>query len=121
MHLKKRAASLVAASVLMSASLVGLGASSASAASYPCNTYFVISNNSTGYGYFQGSTALYERPYAACGKIGTFVDNTKFAYWCAVVNDYGNTWIYGRITGTDTMGWVHDPYVSWTEGTLNYC
>ncbi|MET7847492.1 hypothetical protein AB0D78_40240 [Streptomyces avermitilis] len=120
MQLKKRAASLVAAGALVGGSLVGLSAPEASAADV-CDYSYIIRNNSTGYGYFQGATTLYVLPYAACGKQGTFVSGTKFAYWCYVINDYGNKWIFGRITGTDTKGWVHDPYVSWTEGTLNYC
>jgi hypothetical protein len=120
MEAKKRLASWAATAALTAGSLLGLGAGPATAADV-CDQTWVSVNNSTGYGYFQGSTTLYKKHYSTCGKVGTFVSGTKFAFWCYVVNDHGNKWILGRITGTDTMGWVHDPYVSWTEGSLNHC
>ncbi|MFI7014272.1 hypothetical protein [Streptomyces sp. NPDC050164] len=53
--------------------------------------------------------------------MGTFVKGTTFYYWCYVNNSYGNKWIYGRIVGTQTKGWVCDSEVVHTKGTLKKC
>ncbi len=120
MKFKKGVASLLGAAALLAGSLVGVTSTSASAIDN-CDITYIIRNNSSGEGTFQGATNLRVKPYAACGNEGTFVSGTKFYYWCYVINNYGNKWIFGRIAGTQTKGWVYDPDVSWDSGTLNQC
>ena len=120
MNLKKRVASLLAAGALTGASLVGLSASSASAVDH-CSISTIIRNNSDGVGHFPVDRTLYTHPYSACGKVGTFVAGTRFAYWCYVQNDYGHNWIFGRIIGTDTKGWIDARNITWDSGSMNYC
>lgn len=119
MKAKKALSSLLAAGAL-AGSLVGLSATSASAANV-CNTSYVIQNNSSGEGEFISPTTVRVKPYTECGKVGTFVKGTTFYYWCYVNNSYGNKWIYGRMAGTETKGWVYDTEVMHTKGTLKKC
>ncbi|MEV0505771.1 SH3 domain-containing protein [Streptomyces spectabilis] len=51
-------------------------------------------------------------PYAACGNVRGMDTGTKVYYWCYTVNDYGNTWTYARIAGTETHGWISDSHLS---------
>ncbi|MGW1716369.1 SH3 domain-containing protein [Streptomyces adonidis] len=66
------------------------------------------SNNDSGAGYSTGTYALKTGPYAACGNTGQTYAGTYLYYHCYVVNDYGNTWTYARISGTSTEGWFSD-------------
>ncbi|MGW0834820.1 hypothetical protein [Streptomyces prunicolor] len=120
MRFKKRVASLLGIGGLLGASFVGLSAPAAGAASV-CDVSYIVSNKASGYGRFDGATTMRVRPYSACGSVGTFVSGTKFFYWCTVENSYGNTWIYGRIDGTQTKGWVYNYDVSWDAGTTADC
>jgi len=66
-----------------------------------------VTNADDGYLILGESANLQKAPYAACGTYATAPANTKIWSWCAVENDYGNTWIWGRIDGTQTTGWIY--------------
>ncbi|UDM05533.1 hypothetical protein [Streptomyces longhuiensis] len=57
-------------------------------------------------------SAIRPKPYESCGSHGTFTAGTKIYYWCYIYNDYGNMWIYGRVAGTETKGWIYAPNVA---------
>ncbi|MER5640655.1 hypothetical protein ABT095_27370 [Kitasatospora sp. NPDC002227] len=38
----------------------------------------------------------------------------------AAKNDYGNIWYFGRISGTDTTGWMSDANLTGWGGNFGY-
>lgn len=66
-----------------------------------------VANNDDGYIVLGESAPLHKAPYNACGVFQTVAANTKIWTWCTIENDYGNTWIWGRIDGTQTQGWMY--------------
>ncbi|MBB1244912.1 hypothetical protein GL263_15255 [Streptomyces durbertensis] len=86
-----------------------------------CGKIYFVENNSSGYGYFtKKDTPLRTEPYAKCAA-NRYKKGTKFFYWCYITNDHGNRWIFGRIAGSDTLGWVYSGNVTWEDGSLNHC
>lgn len=124
MDLRKRVGRLVAAGALLAGSLVGVSASGASAgeagAEAFCNTIDQVRNSSSGFGYFLGTVPVHTHPYGACAATN-YRSGTKFYYWCYRYNDYGNFWIFGRVAGSEFIGWVYSPNVTWETGSLNSC
>lgn len=66
-----------------------------------------VTNADDGYLILGKDANLQKAPYAACGTYATAKAGTKIWSWCAVENVYDNTWIWGRIDGTQTHGWVY--------------
>jgi hypothetical protein len=66
-----------------------------------------VANNDDGYIVLGEAAPLHKAPYNACGVFQTVAANTKIWTWCTIENDYGNTWIWGRIDGTQTQGWMY--------------
>ncbi|KUJ64404.1 hypothetical protein ACZ90_57590 [Streptomyces albus subsp. albus] len=121
MKLKKRAATLMTTCAVLGGALAGVGATSASAAPRGlCNTIDVIRNTSDGYGHFKGSVAMHEHPYADCAS-KTYPSGQRFYFWCWSNNEYGNKWIFGRVAGTQDLGWVYSGNVTQDAGSLNKC
>ncbi|MFJ2743242.1 protein kinase [Streptomyces sp. NPDC087440] len=79
------------------------------------------SNRSDGYGRASKTTHLYTGPYAECSFVTTVKPGTKVYFHCYVTNAYANTWIYGRISGTKTEGWLIAEKSTLDSGTLNRC
>ncbi|MEU9503156.1 hypothetical protein [Streptomyces sp. NPDC048196] len=119
MTLLKRAATMAATGALLGGSLVGLSATNAVAASH-CGGAYVLKNNSSGYGSFSGSTPVYDDPYSDCSS-RTYSSGTRFYYWCYLNNDYGNRWIFGRVDGADTTGFVYSGNITGSTGSLQHC
>ena len=69
-------------------------------------TGWAHSNRSDGYGNAAQDTHLYTGPYAACSYVTAIKSGVKVYYHCYVTNAQGNKWIYARIAGTNTEGWV---------------
>jgi hypothetical protein len=45
--------------------------------------------------------------YAACPNVSGALSSSNFIYfWCWHSNSYGNLWLYGRVKGTETKGWL---------------
>ncbi|OQQ13664.1 hypothetical protein B0675_25675 [Streptomyces sp. M41(2017)] len=118
MKLSKRVASLFATTTLLGTTLVGLSAADASAAGV-CDQSFLVGNKTSGGGNLRWNAAIRPKPYESCGSYGTFAEGTKFWYWCDTYNDYGNRWIYGRVDGTQTTGWIYAPNVAPVSGLVS--
>ncbi|MEW1861995.1 hypothetical protein OG896_01270 [Streptomyces sp. NBC_00669] len=119
MRIRKNAVTLLAATALLTGLGAVVGTTSASAAS-PCDSYG-YTNNSSGYGHMLGTYHLKSEPAAACSNTGTATNGSGFYMWCYVYNYYGNVWVYGRVQGTETKGWMSGDNVTWESGSLNYC
>jgi hypothetical protein len=63
--------------------------------------------NGDGYLVTFASIALKRGPYGACGTISHIPPDRGFWIHCNFVNNYGNWWVYGRVGGTSTYGWVY--------------
>ncbi|MFB9519294.1 protein kinase [Streptomyces cremeus] len=79
------------------------------------------SNRSDGYGRAAKTTHLYTGPYAECSYVTAVKSGTKIYYHCYVSNAYANKWIYGRISGTKTEGWLIADKSTLDSGELNRC
>ncbi|WP_371657166.1 MULTISPECIES: protein kinase domain-containing protein [unclassified Streptomyces] len=84
-------------------------------------TGWAHSNRSDGYGYASQSTHLYTGPYAACSYVTAVKSGVKVYYHCYVANAQGNKWIYARIQGTNTEGWLFSDKSTLAGGTLASC
>jgi hypothetical protein len=71
-----------------------------------------VTNADDGYIVLGEDADLQKAPYAACGTNIRAKAGTKIWSWCTVENDYGNTWLWGRIAGTETYGWVYVEHAS---------
>ncbi|MFD3883137.1 hypothetical protein [Streptomyces microflavus] len=86
----------------------------------PCDAR-AFQNNSSAWGYFTGTYNLKKNPAAECANVKQFGSMTKFYVWCYVTNYYGNDWVYGRVAGTETKGWMYSGNVTYEGGTLKRC
>ncbi|KOY56667.1 serine/threonine-protein kinase [Streptomyces sp. XY332] len=84
-------------------------------------TGWAHANSSNGYGHAAQETHLYSGPYAACSYVTLVKSGTKVFYHCYVTNAEANKWIYARIAGTDTEGWVFSDKSTLDGGTLARC
>jgi serine/threonine protein kinase len=73
------------------------------------------------YGYMSGSFHLQSGPYGACTAVALLSKGTKFWYHCYVTNAYGHIWIYGRVSGAQTFGWMLKDNLTGQVGTLYKC
>ncbi|MER6998585.1 protein kinase [Streptomyces sp. NPDC000410] len=78
-------------------------------------------NNSDGYAYLSQNSHLYTGPYAECSYVTAVKSGVKVYYHCYVTNAHGNKWIYARIQGTETEGWVFADKTNKGSGTLGRC
>ncbi|MGW0392113.1 protein kinase domain-containing protein [Streptomyces sp. NPDC003042] len=78
-------------------------------------------NRSNGYGYLAGDYHLFTGPYKECSYVTLAKSGGKLFYHCYVTNAYGNKWIYARIEGTDTEGWMSSNHLTRESGTLVRC
>jgi hypothetical protein len=63
-------------------------------------------NNSDGEGIVGGSYHMKAAPYAACANVTLLSPGTVIYMWCWIENQYGHSWYYGRVKGTQTRGWL---------------
>ncbi|WP_405435374.1 hypothetical protein OG373_02020 [Streptomyces avidinii] len=84
-------------------------------------TGWAHSNRSDGYGYAAQETHLYTGPYAECSHVTAVKSGVKVYYHCYVTNAHGNKWIYSRIEGTSTEGWLVGDKSTLKSGTLARC
>ncbi|MFI1937436.1 serine/threonine-protein kinase [Streptomyces purpureus] len=78
-------------------------------------------NNSDGYGYVSQGTHLYTGPYSECSYVTAVKSGVKVHYHCYVTNAHGNKWIYARIDGTSTEGWIFSDKSTLKTGSLVRC
>ncbi|MFI1100790.1 protein kinase [Streptomyces melanogenes] len=84
-------------------------------------TGWAHSNRSDGYGYASETTHLYTGPYAVCSYVTVLKTGVKVYYHCYVTNAQGNKWIYARIQGTNTEGWLFSGKSTLKSGSLARC
>ncbi|MCA6093402.1 serine/threonine protein kinase [Streptomyces sp. SCA3-4] len=73
------------------------------------------------YGYMSGSYHLQTGPYENCPSVSLAKSGTKLWYHCSVVNAHGNTWIYVRVEGTKTYGWMSNDNLTRQTGPSTRC
>ncbi|MGW0750900.1 protein kinase domain-containing protein [Streptomyces sp. NPDC002587] len=78
-------------------------------------------NRSNGYGYLLDNSHLYTGPYAECSYVTVVKTGVKVYYHCYVTNAHGNKWIYARVEGTNTEGWMASTHLTRESGTLARC
>ncbi|GGR34614.1 hypothetical protein GCM10010219_44510 [Streptomyces netropsis] len=58
------------------------------------------------YGYLSGDFHVVTGPYQTCSSVTRAKSGTKLRYQCYVTNAYDNKWIYVRVDGASTSGWM---------------
>jgi hypothetical protein len=71
-----------------------------------------VTNADDGYIILGEAANLQKAPYAECGTYARANAGTKIWSWCLADNDYDNTWLWGRIDGTETYGWIFIDHAS---------
>ncbi|MFF0747105.1 hypothetical protein ACFYVL_42645 [Streptomyces sp. NPDC004111] len=85
---------------------VGLAAAPTAVAGAQVGCSVSVRNADTGYAKINRTHTLRTGPYSTCTKDAVVLNGEKFWLWCWVVNDHGNRWAYGRIDGTNHVGWT---------------
>ncbi len=78
-------------------------------------------NRSNGYGYLEGDYHLFTGPYRECGYVSLVKSGVKIWYHCYATNAFGNKWIYARIEGSETEGWMSSNHLTRESGKLVRC
>ncbi|MEV4921715.1 serine/threonine-protein kinase [Streptomyces roseoverticillatus] len=58
------------------------------------------------YGYVTGDRHVLNGPYQVCGSVAAAKSGTKVWFHCSVENAYGHKWLYVRVDGTKSAGWL---------------
>ncbi|GHG58605.1 serine/threonine-protein kinase [Streptomyces griseocarneus] len=58
------------------------------------------------YGYLTGDKHIVNGPYKVCGSVTPAKSGAKLWFHCSVENAYGHKWIYVRVDGTKSAGWM---------------
>jgi hypothetical protein len=67
-----------------------------------------------------GQTAwIRSGPSSSCSSFTTLAAGVTFWIHCDYFNAAGNKWYFGRIAGTQSMGWVYSMNVTWHPGDEN--
>ncbi|GAB3803074.1 hypothetical protein [Micromonospora zhanjiangensis] len=109
----------IAATGILGATL-GLAVPTAAQASHTCRSPGVT-NNGDGYGIMKGGYNLKVAPYSDCGNVAFLGKGTKLYFWCLSFNEYGTPWMYGRVAGTSTYGWMSIENFSSMTGNRGIC
>ncbi|WP_327582772.1 hypothetical protein OHA25_43650 [Nonomuraea sp. NBC_00507] len=103
-HMVKTFGTLAIAGAMGAALLSGSAA--ASAATLPgCGGPSPV-NVDDGWGVMRGSFNLKTAPYAACGNVTKLHAGQVLYFHCWTRNKYGKHWVYVRVKGTGTHGWM---------------
>ncbi|WP_143591529.1 hypothetical protein [Thermoactinospora rubra] len=62
----------------------------------------------SGWGIMRGAYNLKKGPYAApvCGTVTKVSQGKKLYFQCWTTNSHGHRWVYARVKGTKTYGWM---------------
>nr|WP_221462830.1 serine/threonine-protein kinase [Streptomyces olivoverticillatus] len=104
-----------------SASPKGKPGASATAVSKSCNGWSHQDPKPGAYGYLTGDYHLTTGPYESCPAVTRAKAGTKLWYHCSVNNAYGNKWIYVRMEGTSTSGWMSSDNLTRQSGQAVHC
>ncbi|MEH6379979.1 serine/threonine protein kinase, partial [Streptomyces sp. KLMMK] len=73
------------------------------------------------YGYVSGDRHVLNGPYKVCGSVAAAKSGTKVWFHCSVENSYGHKWIYVRIEGTKSAGWMSGDTIIRQSGQTVRC
>lgn len=73
------------------------------------------------YGYLSGDYHLVTGPYQTCSSVSRAKSGTKLWFHCSVENAYGNKWVYARVEGTSTTGWMSADNFTRQSGRPVHC
>jgi eukaryotic-like serine/threonine-protein kinase len=73
------------------------------------------------YGYMTGGYHIEVGPYETCTDIALAESGAKIWYHCYVVNAFGNKWMYVRIAGTNSAGWMSADNLTGQTGPSTRC
>ena len=116
--MKQRIFSSLTAVVLLLAATIFVGSGTANAADDPLCKAPGYYNASSSTAKVLRSHYLKDAPYAACGNAAWVEKDAKLYIWCSTVNKYGNMWLYVRIAGTSSRGWVSMDNIDVTGGAF---
>jgi hypothetical protein len=109
MRVKRKLATVVAATALLTGTGLTAGSTTANAVTCPSITPH---NYDTGGGEFKTGTffELKSGPYSSpvCNTVNTANGGSTFYFWCWNRNAYGHYWVYGRVANTQNYGWTSD-------------
>ncbi|MFI2714594.1 hypothetical protein ACH495_31180 [Micromonospora sp. NPDC018662] len=114
-----RTVAAIASAVLLTTTL-GLTVASPAQASHSCGSP-AYQNVDDGYGILKGAYNLKTAPYSDCGNVAYLGKGTKLYIWCQVINEYDNFWVYTRVAGTETRGWMSWDNFSEVTGNRGHC
>jgi len=117
-----------AAKIAMTAALLaGAGASGlvtatpAQASADASCTSQPVRDESNGYGIMGVGANLKKAPYSECGNVRYLNPGVKLWFVCWVENDYGNFWVWARVDGTQTYGWMYQYNFSEYHDAGGFC
>ena len=116
--MKQRIFSSLTTVVLLLAATVFVGSTTASAAADALCDPPGYYNASSSTAIILRSHYIKDAPYAACGNVAWVNEGAKVYIWCSTVNKYGNMWLYARIAGTSTRGWISMDNMEVTGGAF---
>lgn len=86
-----------------------------------CWDFTDTTNNSDAYT-VTGTFGLKTGIGAGCSNVTVVTAGQGFYAWCEMHNpSSGYTWVYGRLEGTQTMGWFSRASLHKVSGTLHSC
>ncbi|MEU8624070.1 hypothetical protein [Streptomyces sp. NPDC048669] len=109
--------SIVATTAALGGTTIGL-ASSADAAGYGCGS---SGHNNSDAVHKVVVGHLRNGPADSCAQTMSVVPGVTFYAWCGVYNKYGNLWVYGRVAGSETKGWIYSGNLTKESGSVNIC
>lgn len=105
-HLSKAAAVLASIGATAGLALVSAPAQ-ATASSEPCITISAGGPNlDDGWGVMKGSYNLKRKPFMNTCNVRRMHRGQVLYFHCWKKNSHGNLWVYGRVKGTRTYGWM---------------
>ncbi|MFJ6013447.1 hypothetical protein [Streptomyces sp. NPDC092952] len=117
MNVKKTLVSIAATTAILGGFTIGT-ASSASAAGYGCGS---VGHNNSDAVHKVVVGHLRNGPAETCTQTLSVAPGTTFYAWCGVYNKYGNLWVYGRLAGGETKGWIYSKNLTLESGSVKIC
>ncbi len=60
-------------------------------------------------------------PYKVCAAVAPAKNGAKLLFQCYVENSFGHKWIYVRIDGSNSAGWVFTDSMNRQSGQAVHC
>ncbi|MBR8641173.1 hypothetical protein KEF29_22260 [Streptomyces tuirus] len=119
MSYKKAFASIAATTaVLGGLTMTGAAPASAAATAYGCGS---TGHNNSNAVHRVVVGHLRNGPASSCPQTQSVRQGVKFHAWCGVYNKHGNFWVYGRVDGGQTKGWIFSENLTLDSGSVKIC